>query len=99
MSITKKDLQAIEGIVQGIVQVTVQSSEIRLKTFIKEFVTEFVTDFVRSEFRIQNKVLDTRFRELHTKLDTIEIQTSKRFQIVESYLQIHHAQIQKLGSN
>jgi len=91
MSLTKKDLQSIQGIVQ--------SSETRLKEYVKEFVTEFVTDFVRSEFRIQNMVLDTRFRELHTKLDALELQTTKRFQIVESYLQIHQSQIQKLSSN
>lgn len=87
MSLTKKDLQSIQGIVQ--------SSEVRLKGYVKEFVT----DFVRSEFRIQNMVLDTRFRELHTKLDALELQTANRFQIVESYLQIHHAKIQKLSAN
>ncbi|MBP9690883.1 hypothetical protein KBD81_02255 [Candidatus Woesebacteria bacterium] len=79
MALTKKDLQLIKEIFQD----GIQGSEVRMK------------EFIRSEFRINNMVIDTRFREVHAKLDILEKQTTKNFQRVESYLQLHHARIEK----
>ncbi|MBP9691489.1 hypothetical protein KBD81_05430 [Candidatus Woesebacteria bacterium] len=90
MALNQKDLQSIKSIVQDsetrmkdIVQGSIQESEARMK------------EFIRSEFRINNMVIDTQFREVHAKLDLLEKQTTKNFQRVESYLQLHHTRIEK----
>lgn len=60
MTLTKKDLQSIKDIIQETVENTVLESELRIK------------EFVRSEFRVQNMVLDTRFRAIDSRFDSLE---------------------------
>lgn len=88
MALTKKDLQAIQGIVhntvQNIVDKAIQDSEQRMK------------EFVRSEFRIQNIVLDTRFRAIDTRFEALERKIDNRFRPLEVQLQNHEERISAL---
>ncbi len=71
MVLTKNDLQSIKGVVEEVVERVVedriQASEARMK------------EFIRSEFRINNMVLDTRFRKNEIHLQNHE----KRITVLE----------------
>lgn len=88
MTLTKKDLQSIKGIVHDVVHTeihdAIQASEERMK------------EFVRSEFRIQNIDLDTRFRAIDARFEALERKMDTRFKPVEAQLQDHEERITAL---
>ena len=83
MALTKKDIQTITEIVQG--------TETRLHREIKELAKS-----VESQFRIQNMVLDTRFRTIDSRFDRLEKRIEKGFESVGNHLKEHDEEITTL---
>lgn len=84
MALTKKDLQSIKGIVDNSIENAITSSEAKMK------------QYIASQFRIQNMVLDTQFREIHSKLDEHDDRMTRGFSEANKRLHEHDVEIETL---
>ncbi|PIR13528.1 hypothetical protein COV49_01920 [Candidatus Falkowbacteria bacterium CG11_big_fil_rev_8_21_14_0_20_39_10] len=73
MALTKRDLESVKSIVKNIIVDSINASETKMMQHID------------SQFRIQNIVLDTKFRAIDTRFDSLENQMSKGFEILKNH--------------
>ncbi|MDA1317025.1 MAG: hypothetical protein O3B87_03295 [bacterium] len=88
MALTKKDLESIESIVKNIVDDSIgnaiNGSEAKMM------------QYIASQFRIQNIVLDTRFRSIDSRFDSLEKRMSEGFSKTNKYLHERDVEIETL---